>query len=80
MFTKRKYRPYWRWRNYRRIKRVLTDRQVFDACELRGMKPPYNLLGITEKVIPEAFGYRFIRCITLRSALGTEYHRWEIGE
>lgn len=61
-----------------RYKRVLSDQQVLAACQLRGVNPN-DFLRVIFCVIPEAFGMRLLRYYVLKSSLGTEYGRWEIG-
>ncbi len=56
---------------------VLTDKQVEDACKLRGVDP--NDGGrVIFQVIPQAFGGRLRRYYRLRSSLGGSYGRWEV--
>jgi hypothetical protein len=56
---------------------VLTDKQVEDACKLRGVDPNDGNRIIFE-VIPQAFNASLRRYYRLRSALGGEYGRWEV--
>ncbi len=57
--------------------RVLSDREVQAACELRGVDFRDGARVIYE-VIPQAFGGRLQRYYTTRSTLGTIYGRWEV--
>jgi hypothetical protein len=61
-----------------KYRRVLTDRQVADACKLRGVNPNDGRRVILE-VIPSAFGGRLLRYYTMRNVLGMIYGRWEIS-
>ena len=58
--------------------RVLSDRDVQGACELRGVDFRDGNRVIFE-VIPQAFGGRLRRYYRLRSPLGSIYGRWEIS-
>lgn len=56
--------------------RVLYDKQIKAACDLRGVDFEDGNRVIFE-VIPQAFGCRLQRYYTLRSVLGGRYGRWE---
>lgn len=71
-----RYKKRRQWRPY--YKRVLTDAQVVGALKLRGYKEPYHICEVA-KVIKEAFGYRLLRYTRMKSSMGTEFGRWEIG-
>lgn len=58
--------------------RVLTDRQVEDACKLRGV--PFRDLHRVKCVIRDAFGGRLVRYYTRRSTLGSVYGRWTVED
>jgi len=57
--------------------RVMTDRQIKDACDLRGVSFDDGNRVVFE-VIPQAFGCRLRRYYRLRSPLGSLYGRWEL--
>lgn len=66
-----------KYTNRHRFYRVLTDREVQDACDLRGVDIRDGNRVIFE-VIPALTGGRLRRYYTLRSALGSVYGRWEV--
>lgn len=56
---------------------VLTDRQVFDCCKLRGFDASSNFLHAV-RVIEEAYHCTLRRWQPMRSPLGGVYGRWEV--
>lgn len=72
MGTKKRHnRPYYNL--------VLTDRQVADACKLRGIDlEKTNAFFGAVQAIEDAYHCTFVRWQTMRSPLGGEYGRWEV--
>jgi hypothetical protein len=69
MGTKKRHnRPYYNL--------VLTDRQVADACKLRGVKMEY--FNDVLPIIEQAYQCTLVRWQSMRSPLGGEYGRWEV--
>jgi hypothetical protein len=58
--------------------RLITDKMVFAACDLRGVKHDDGN-SIIYKVIPECFGGKLLRYYKMKSPLGTEFGRWEVS-
>lgn len=61
-----------------RFYRVLTDREVQDACDLRGVDFRDGNRVIFEVIPALTAGGWLRRYYTLRSALGSVYGRWEV--
>lgn len=62
---------------FKRKYRVLSDREVKFACDLRGV--PFEDGGrVIFQVIPQAFGGRLRRYVLLRSTMGSKFGRWEV--
>lgn len=60
-----------------RFYRVVSDRQVYEACKLRGVDPTDGN-EVIFKVIPEAFGGRLKSFRLQTSPLGNVFGRWEV--
>ena len=56
--------------------RVLSDRQVKAACDLRGV-PMSDGGRVVFQVIPDAFNCYLRRFYTVPSSFGSRYGRWE---
>lgn len=61
----------------KRFYRVVSDRQVYEACKLRGVDPTDGN-EVIFKVIPDAFGGRLKSFRLQKSTLGNVYGRWEV--
>lgn len=56
--------------------RVVYDRQVKDACALRGVDFENSNTNDVLKVIRQAFGCRLVRYVLERSSLGGRFGVW----